>query len=335
VSLLAVAPAIATLALDRSERRAMFRPTLDFRAPPGFWVYSLSACANGLLGSLVSGRSEVILLRADGFLAAAGIFTVITGLASQMTSILDSTLAPLTPIAAGLIAVDVKVALRTFTRALHITAVFGTVATCALLPAGILMIRMLYGSTYVGAVAPFAVLALVSSLQTALGPLTAFAFATRSVRQLLAINAFCLVVDALLAVVLIPLLGLWGAVVANAVAGALSLVLLTCVVSARLRISVIAMVRDLQLFVLGLSLGGVEAAICVLLRGRAEAAIPVVALAGLGTIWLLLRATPRLRLSAEDVSLVTQATGSSRLAKLSKLLDRAGIVRAADATNAA
>jgi O-antigen/teichoic acid export membrane protein len=327
--LLFLGPLLAVIKLEPDERSALFAPKIVLRAPKGFWTYAVSACVGGLVATFVYGRSEVIVLRANGLLAGAGIFTVITGLAGQMTGALDSMLAPLTPIAAGLVALDRQRAIRVFERSLRVAAVLGALATCTLVPAGVIVIRVLYGRAFGSAVAPFAVLAMVSSLQTALGPLTAFAFATRSAAQVLRINVVCLVVDAAMAFSLVPLLGLWGAVLANAAAQALSLLWMTRLVSDRLGITISQIVRPLRLFVIGLGLGAIEATICVPLHGVGELGIPVVIAASLVVLRVLLGLFPQLRLSDDDAAIISGATESRKLRILVALLAKAGITSGA------
>jgi O-antigen/teichoic acid export membrane protein len=318
-------PLLATLRLPSDERAALFAPRLVLRAPEGFWVYAFSACVGGLVATLVNGRSEVIVLRANGLLAAAGIFTVITGLAGQMATLLDSTMAPLTPIAAGLMAIDRERAVRVFKRALRITAMLGTFATCVLIPGGILMIRLLYGNAFAGAAGPFAVLALVSSLQTALGPMSAFAFATRSAAQVLKINSVCLAADAALALSLVPLIGLWGAVAANAAAQVMSLVFLTFLVSRRLKLPPTTVVRELQLFAAGLGLGALAAIASLSFHGTATIAILGVIILTLAALRVLIGCFPGMRLTADDMAIVAGAGNSRMLTLLTSLLARIGL----------
>jgi O-antigen/teichoic acid export membrane protein len=320
-----IGPLLAVVKLDPEERAALFAPKLVLRAPQGFWTYAASACVGGLLATLVYGRSEVIVLRANHLLVGAGIFTVITGLAGQMTAILDSMLAPLTPIAAGLVAIDRARAIRVFERSLRVTAVFGALATCILVPAGVLAIRVLYGRAFESAVAPFGVLALISSLQTALGPISAFAFATRSAAQVLRINLVCLVVDAAVAFACVPLFGLWGAVVANGVAQVLSLLWMAKLVSTRLGLNLSAIVKPLRLFVAALVLGAVEAAVSVVLHGTAELGILGVIVAGLIALRVLLGQFPQLQLTDDDIGIISGASSSRKLRALVGLLTRAGI----------
>ena len=323
---------IGFFSLERAERRALLSPTLAWHFPRGFRTYAASACAGGLVALLVFGRSEVIILRADGFLVAAGVFTVITGLATQMTGLLDSALAPLTPIAAGLVALDRDRARRVFGRALKLSGAFGAFVATSFIPIGILGIDLLYGHAFRGSGAPFGALALVSCLQTVLGPLTAFAFATRSAAQVLRVNLLCLVVDAALAIGLIPWLGLWGAVGANAASQVLSLVRLIAVVSRRLDYPVAPMLRHVRLFALGVALAVGQIAVCAQFHGPRLITIPLFALLGV----LLLRAAlylwPDLGLEAEELAQFDRLGQSRKLRVLLGVMRLIGMVPAEDLT---
>jgi O-antigen/teichoic acid export membrane protein len=311
---------LATLRLSRADRGAVLRPKLVLRAPSGFWTYAASACVGGLVSTLVFGRSEVLVLRADGLLADAGIFTVVTGLAGQMTGPLDSLLAPLTPIAAGLVAIDRARARSAFERSLRVTAILGSWAACVLVPLGVVAIRILYGHAFAAACGPFAALGLVSCMQSVLGPFTAFAFATRSAARVLGINLICLAADAAIAISLIPLLGLWGAVAANAVAQVVSLIFMSVLVSRRLELKLREVAATVRLFPIGVGVGAAEALICLRLRGPGELLVIPVVVAGLVALRCVLTILPQLRLTAQDVALISGSRSSRRLRLVLRVL---------------
>lgn len=293
---------VAASVLRRDERRALFHP--EIRVWHGiqsqFVKYSASACGAALVGVLVFGRSEIFVLRANGLLRAAGVFAVITGLASQLTGPLDSLLGPLTPMAAGLVATGKPRARRIFLRTTRLSAFLGTAAACALVPMAILLLEPLYGRSFVTGRAPLLFLGLVSCGATVIGPIRAFAFATRSAAAVLRANVTCLAVDALLAVSLVPALGLWGAVVANGVAQILSFVLLTRIVSRKLDVSVGLFLRETRLFWLATIVGTGEGTACVLLARSnvLYAILPIVV--GTVLIWVTVTLLSELRIPRED-----------------------------------
>lgn len=324
---LCLGPAMAVVALAGWQRRALLRPKLSFRQPQGFFAYATSACAAGLVASIVFGRSEIFVLQANDLLAAAGVFTVVTGLASQITAPIDSLLAPLAPIAAGVVAVDGELARRSFARALRVSAFLGAAAACVIVPVGVMIIVPLYGDAFAAAPAPFLVLALVSCMQSVLGPVTAFAFATRSAPQILRVNLICLGADIALTVGLVPILGLWGAVIGNASAQITSLLLMSLVVSRRLDVPMKGLLRDAGVFGVGLVLGAAGGAACLAGEGADLFWAPVLALVGATAFVLVLRCIPHFKLREEDMAVIARGSSAAVVGRGIRLLRRAGIVR--------
>ena len=175
------------------------------------------------------GRSEIFVLEAHRLKVAAGIFALATALAGQITVPMDSVMGPLLPTAAGLLAEAPARATEAAARTLRVTSVLASFTMAAAVPLVCVAIPLLYGSKYDQARVPFLVLGLVSCLGSVTVPLTMFILATRNAGSMLRVNLICLAVDAALAIGLVPLFGLWGAVTANAAAQLLSFGLLTVV----------------------------------------------------------------------------------------------------------
>lgn len=322
-----VGPVLAVGALTRQERRALLHPQLTWRLPRGFAAYALSACAAGLVATLVVGRSEVFVLRAYELVTAAGIFAVITGLASQLTSPLDSLLGPLTPIAAAIFAVDQDRARRVFRRSLRVSAALGTAAACLMVPIGVALIEPVYGADFAAGALPFLALGLVSCLQTVLLPLGAFAFATRSAGQVLRANLVALGADVVLTFSLIPVIGLMGAVVANGVTQILSLALLSGVVGRKLGVSRRDLLRDVRIFGVGALIGAAAGLACFGLPGWTWLLSPLVVLVGTAVLVLVLRRWPTLQLSHEDVALIVPRREDSLIRRVVGWAEQLGVVR--------
>jgi O-antigen/teichoic acid export membrane protein len=102
----------------------------------------------------------------------------------------------------------------------------GLIDAAAIVPIAIL-VPVLYGDEFAQAAPVFVVLALAAALSIVAGPVTAFVSSRLSAGELLRANSIALVVDVVLALTLIPLLGVWGAVIANASGALTSLLLLT------------------------------------------------------------------------------------------------------------
>jgi O-antigen/teichoic acid export membrane protein len=243
-----LAPAACLFAISRGERQGVMRPTLRGRNPPGFNRYGVSACAGGLVSGLVFGRSELFVLQANGRLLAAGLFAVATGISSQITIPMDALMGPMVPTAAGLVAAAPGRALPVLQRALRISSLLGALTAAVVVPAGYVLIPYAFGSSFTAAQGGFVALALASCLQSVIVPVSAFAFATRSAAAVLRADLACLILDAVLAFSLIPMIGLAGAVTASASAQILSLLLLVRVVVRRMNISVIDVVSATRSF---------------------------------------------------------------------------------------
>jgi O-antigen/teichoic acid export membrane protein len=301
LSVTCLGPVLCLLALSGAERSAVLHPVLSTANPPGFRRYGLSACAGALVSGLVFGRSELFVLQAHHRLLAAGLFTVATGLASQITIPMDALMGPLVPTAAGVVAVAPERALPALQRALRVSSLLGALTAAVAVPAVYVLIPFAFGSDYTAARNGFLALGLASCLQSVVVPVSAFAFATRSAAAVLRADLVCLVVDALLALTLIPVVGLTGAVVASASAQVLSLLLLVRVVVRRMRIGTADIAGPARSFLWG-PVGGVLAV--TVARASDLRAAPAVVLAvavGLASTAVVFRLGP-MRLDVEEMT---------------------------------
>lgn len=102
-------------------------------------------------------------------------------------------------------------------RTLRVSSTTAALLVTSAIPALALLLPTLYGDDFSGAAGAVIALGVVGGLAISTGPVTAFVLARLSGRHLLMANVGALVVDIVLAVALIPSMGLWGAVIANAV----------------------------------------------------------------------------------------------------------------------
>ncbi|WP_088319351.1 lipopolysaccharide biosynthesis protein [Kineosporia sp. R_H_3] len=203
------------LALTPSRRRAALTPQLPKGMPSGFWRFGLFSAAGGLLGMLVFSRSELLVLQGFGAVQAAGIFALAFGLAQQVTAPVDALLGPLQPAVAGVVESHPDRAKETLMRTTRVSSLLcGGVAVIAL-PLLFGLVPLIYGRSFEPAAAVFLALGLISCFRSAVNPLMTFTRARKRAGALLGINAAALAVDLVVAVVCIPTVGLWGAVVAN------------------------------------------------------------------------------------------------------------------------
>ena len=163
---------------------------------------------------------------------------------------------------------------------------------------------LLFGPHFEQARSPFLVLGLVSCLQSVSLPLAMLVFATRNAGSMLRINLVCVVVDAALAIGLVPLIGLWGAVTANASAQLLSVLLISTVAIRRLGVDVTAVTFGCYPLILGFGAAGVAVALAHVTAFPIGVLLVLAPLAGVTVVFIGLSCLPTWRVSAGDAGLV-------------------------------
>jgi O-antigen/teichoic acid export membrane protein len=194
-------------------RRVAIQARLPRHMPQGFWPFCLLTCAAGLLGLLVVSRSEIVVLQWLGEPRMVGVFALAFGVAGQLRGPVEALLAPMLPSVAGIVEVHPD---------LVATALRQTLSVCALFTAGILLtvplltvsMPVIYGPEFAASAALLPALATAALAQAMINPLLAFARAQRAGGAVLTSNALSLAVDIAVACVLVPWLGVMGAVTA-------------------------------------------------------------------------------------------------------------------------
>jgi O-antigen/teichoic acid export membrane protein len=249
------------LAANPALRRAALRPRLPRALPDGFWRFGLLSLASSVAYLLVFSRSEIVVLDLLGSHRDVAVFALAYGLAQRLTTPVDTLLGPLIPALAALDAVDGERLRAGFERALRIAAAGVAFLAGSAVVGTIYVAPVLFGPKYEGVGLAFAALAGISLLQSAAHPYTALVYALG--RPWIAVRALvvALVVDLGVAVALVPPLGIWGAIVANA-AGALTAIAL----AARAALGR-GSVRRAGVRLLNLGLAAALAAECALIAG--------------------------------------------------------------------
>jgi O-antigen/teichoic acid export membrane protein len=209
------AVALSLLVISPSYRRAVLRPRLPRGLPRGFWKFSLPAAAAGVIGGLVMSRSEVFFMAWLATPAAIGAFALAYGLAGHLFAPAEALVGPLIPAISGLRMVDAPAVAPAFRRTLRASStVVGVLIGAAVVPVA-LLVTTLYGEEYADAAPLVVVLGISAGLVIVFSPVFAFISSRLSAVELLRANVVALAADAALAIALIPLIGVWGAVVAN------------------------------------------------------------------------------------------------------------------------
>ena len=122
---------------------------------------------------------------------------------------------------AGLHVNDREALLPAFERVVRASSTVISVVCGVALPAFAVLVPTFYGQDFSAAAPLLVVLGIAGAALAAGGPVLAFTMGRLSSGRMLAANATALAIDVGLAMALIPVLGVWGAVIAN-LAGALS-----------------------------------------------------------------------------------------------------------------
>ncbi len=206
-------------------RRAAFRPRLP-RFPAGFWKFALPAGAAAAVGTMISSRVEVVVLTWMGAAHAAGLFALAFGLAAHLFGPAQALVAPLVPAISGLHEVDRGAVAPALVRTLRASATAVGAIVAAALPLLAFLVPLIYGKDFADAVPLLVVLGLSGGLVVIVSPLTAFVMARLLGSRLLVTNIVSLAANIVLMLVLIPVLGVWGAVIGNATSAVTQLLIL-------------------------------------------------------------------------------------------------------------
>jgi len=214
------------LPLDRSRRWLVLKPLLPRHMPEGFWKFAGINTVSALVAALAVSRTEVFVLDIFHDGAMVGYFALAYGLASQLTNPIDAVILPLGIGILGLVTTAPHRAGAVLLRATRYTAAGSGVLTAIALPVVTVLVPVLYGRAY-DPVMPIVIpLGIASCLVSLHNPLMSFVSARRRADVELRAMLVALVVDGALSFALIPVIGVWGAVVANILGGLASLPLL-------------------------------------------------------------------------------------------------------------
>jgi O-antigen/teichoic acid export membrane protein len=213
--------AVLFAALSGEEKKDALRIQRPQRHPDGFTRFAVLSGANSVLQTLVATRSEVVILAALGYGAETGQFALAFGVAGMVTAPVNALIGPLVPAAIGLLETAPDRAHEAYLRALQVSGMFTGIVLGVVVPAVAMLFPFLYGDPYVESVALFLALAACSCVVSVTNPALAFLNAMGVAGALVRRSVAALTVNVALALTLIPLVGLWGAVAANAV-GALA-----------------------------------------------------------------------------------------------------------------
>jgi len=303
-----VGVALALFYVAPAYRKAVIRPRFH-RMPPGFWRFAIPAGAAGALSAMISSRMEVVVLTWMSAGDVVGIFALAFGVAGHLFGPAQALVGPLIPAISGLHEVDRGSVQTALLRTLRASSTVLALLLAAAVPLFAFLIPVLYGEAFASASPVLLVLGVSGGLAVIVSPLKAFMMARLSGRTLLLVNVAAVIVDLALMLVLVPFLGLWGAVIGN-VAASLTQIIIVMITEARaLKVRNSNMLHS----ILPYAVGTVACALAWFgtgaLRLSAVPSAAVAASAGIVIVILLIRLL-RVGLTLADVGAVVSALPS-------------------------
>lgn len=211
----AVGVGLALFVIAPAYRSAVLRPSIPRGMPAGFWRFAVPTALASVVGTLVLSRTEVFILNGLGDAADVGYFALAFGLATHIFAPAQALVGPLVPAISGLREVDADSVKHAFWRTIRMSSLLVALLCVVAVPAFALLIPLLYGSAFSVSAPMFVALSISAGLLIASGPVSAFVMGRLAAKTMLAINLVALAIDAGLAIAFIPVLGGWGAVIAN------------------------------------------------------------------------------------------------------------------------
>lgn len=298
--------ALPLFAISRAYRRSVLRPKGPWSLPKSFWKFAIPTGAAGIIGALTSNRIELVLLDLLSDPLAMGIFGLAFGLAGHVYAPAQALIGPLIPALSGLAEIDRSAVRRAFLRTSRVASSVGGLLVAGALPALALMVPVLYGTDFFPARDHVVALGLAGAVTLVGSPHSAFLMARLGGRRMLIISVVVLIVNLGLGVVLIPILGVWGATVCCVSAMLVRVFLVTKGEASALGVRPAELGRNLGALIVGVA---VSAAIWGVVRSLDTAPIPLAAtvIGGavalhLATVWLL-----GVGLSREDVGAIASS----------------------------
>ncbi|WP_435736841.1 oligosaccharide flippase family protein [Cellulosimicrobium sp. PMB13] len=284
-------------------RRAALVPRFR-RFPPGFWRFALPAGLATMTATMLSSRVEVVVLTWMSEPEAAGVYALAFGLATHLFSPAQALVGPLIPAVSGLHEIDRASVGRALSRTVRASSTVMALLLASALPLLAFLVPVIYGEQYAGVPEVLLVLGVSGGLMVIVSPVKAFVMARLSGNRLLVVNLCALVVNVGTMFALVPVLGVWGAVLGNVAAALLQVTMLLVSESRIFGVGGRDVLRAVAPFALGAVAGGGSWYAVSLLGLPSVAAAVVAATLGLVLLVLLLHLV-RAGLTPEDSSAIT------------------------------
>lgn len=213
----AALPALFALpTLGAAGRWVVLAPRHPLVVSKQFVRFAAASVSLGVVAMLVYSRSEVLLLQHLSTAENVALFGLAFGISTQLTGPVDAMIAPLIPAATAIVTAHQDRAVQMLARAVRMASLLSGLLVSAALPAVVALMPLIYGNEFAETALMVLALGVTSALTSAFRPVGIILTANRRPGVLLAANLGGLAVDVVLAVLLIPTWGAWGAVVCNA-----------------------------------------------------------------------------------------------------------------------
>lgn len=203
---------IAVFLVHVSYRRAVLTPRWPSGMPSGFWRYAIPIGISGIVASLALNRSEVVLLEHLSTAQQVGLYAMAFGLAGHLFAPAQALLNPLTPAISALREVDLEAVRGAFLRTVRASSTIAGLIIALGGPTLALLVPLLYGPAFAAGSSLVLALVVVSGFLIVTYPTEAFVTARLRSNSVLIVNTLSLVAAVAVALLLIPWLGAWGAV---------------------------------------------------------------------------------------------------------------------------
>lgn len=221
-----LAPLLAIPIIAPIYRRAVLRIKAPWRLPREFWRFALPAGASGIVAALALDRTEVILLEHLSTAQQVGIYALAFGLAGHAFAPAQSLLTPLVPAISGLREVDGESVGRAFLRVVRTSATIVGAIIAVGAPVLAVLVPVIYGVEYAAASNLVFALTASAGVTVVTFPMIAFVSARLRGMSVLRLNVVALGAMSAIALLTVPVIGAWGAVLAKASVGLVRFALL-------------------------------------------------------------------------------------------------------------
>lgn len=203
---------VAIFLVQRRYRRAVLSPRWPTGMPAGFWRFSVPIGLSGIVGTIALSRSEVVLLEHLSTAEQVGLYAMAFGLAGHLFAPAQALLNPLTPAISALREVEVTAIKEAFRRTVRMSSSIAGLIIGVGGPILALLVPVLYGEAFSSASGLVMGLVVVSGFLIVTYPMQTFVTARLRAGSILAVNSLSLVATVAAALLLIPWVGAWGAV---------------------------------------------------------------------------------------------------------------------------